>query len=42
LKCSLELLLADTCVKKISAAWLDELVLANYWYDNPRQFISCE
>lgn len=34
------LLRADTCVKKISAAWLDEVVLANYWRDNLRQFIA--
>jgi hypothetical protein len=29
---------ADTCVKKISTAWLDEVVLGNYWSDNLRQF----
>jgi len=33
------LLLVDTCVKKNSAAWLDEVVLANYWNDNLRQLI---
>jgi len=33
------LLLANTCVKKNSAAWLDEVVLRNYWSDNPRHFI---